>query len=92
LKNSFYAIPKIYHFLTLWIYIFAIVLSSLIGILSISEPQDKTLLAVVIYAIIVEIILSVIRPFYTHIVYQMYFKNEDQNKAASSGDQNLTER
>ncbi|CDW87898.1 UNKNOWN [Stylonychia lemnae] len=93
LKNSFYAIPKIYHFLSLWIYVFAIILTTLIAVISINDPKQKNVIAVVIIAIIIEVAFSIFKPIYNYLIYQMYYKNEQEPaQKDNNNQQQLTER
>lgn len=60
--------------ITLWNYVFFIVLSSLLGVLYLSD-DDFNPGEVVAYAVIMEVLLFIFRPAYYHILYNMYHRN-----------------
>lgn len=76
-KEPVLAVPRVFNFLSLWIYIFSVVLSSLVHVVYVAVDQSDYQLhsnVVIAYAAIYLGCLIVIRPLMNAVRQNLYFR------------------
>eukprot|EP00347_Sterkiella_histriomuscorum_P001471 403371910 len=79
LKYPNLAIPKFYHILTLWIYVFGLAFWSIVIFISQHDSIIQMGRFLIVFGIIFEILSVFVRPVYSYMVYGLYHSNTDTN-------------